>query len=300
MISAVVCTYNRERFLEECLESIANQTLGQQYFEIIIINNNSTDRTEAISKTYIDKYPDLNIYYFIETNQGLSYARNRGVKESKGDLITFIDDDATLDKNFLEQSYQFFKLQPEVEAIGGKILLNFEDTPPKWYNIYLSPLLGYFNMGDKVKRFPKNNYPRGSNMTFRARVFEKYGMFNTELGRKGENLEGGEEKDIFSRLHKQNESVYYVPEAIVHHAVPVERTTQEFIRKQAFGTGVSERNRIKNSGFSVKLRKIISELWKWSASILLFVLSLLGLNPTKGVMIIFWKSFYLITHIKIA
>ncbi|MEL6321748.1 MAG: glycosyltransferase family A protein, partial [Cyanobacteria bacterium J06626_14] len=81
LISLIVCTYNRDKFLDDCLASISEQSLNKEHFEVILVNNNSTDGTADIIKKYEDRnYP--NWRFFVEKQQGLSYARNRGMAEA--------------------------------------------------------------------------------------------------------------------------------------------------------------------------------------------------------------------------
>lgn len=287
MITATISTYNREKYLPGVLDSLARQTLDNSLFEIVLVDNNSPGNTKEIADKFTADHPELDFSYHIETNQGLSYGRNRGIKEGKGKYITFIDDDAFLADDYLEKIYNYFENHSNVAAIGSKILLHYEDVVPDWENKYLNSLLGYFNLGDEEMEFPKNNYPRGSNMSFRMDVFEKVGDFNVELGRKGGNLAGSEEKDIFKRIYEYPElKVVYIPDAIVYHCVPIERTTTEFIKKQALGTGRSERIRVKNEGTSSVLKRYFQEFIKWGGSLVLYVMYLFRGQVAKGKMIV--------------
>lgn len=294
MITATISTYNRERYLPQVLDSLKRQTLDKSLFEIVLVDNNSPGNTKEITEQFIADNPDLDVTYHLETNQGLSYGRNRGISEGKGKYITFIDDDAFLSEDYLEKIYQYFEEDESVAAIGSKILLHYEDIIPKWENKYLNSLLGWFDQGDEHKEFPKNDYPRGSNMSFRMDVFEKVGDFNVELGRKGNNLAGSEEKDMFKRIYAHpNIRVIYVPDAVVYHCVPIERTTTEFIKKQALGTGRSERVRVKNIGVGATIKRWFIEWFKWGASFILWFVYLFKGQAAKGNMIVrfrWWVS----------
>src|SRR5678810_355900 len=92
-ISLIICTYNRDMFLPDALESIKNQSFDKSEIELIIVDNNSTDNTASISKKFISQNPSLNIKYCFEEQKGLSFARNRGVAEANGSIITYVDDD---------------------------------------------------------------------------------------------------------------------------------------------------------------------------------------------------------------
>ena len=91
-VSVIVCTYNREPFLLKTLEALATQTVSDKLFEIVLIDNNSKDRTAEICSDFKEKYAELNFSYILESKQGLSFARNRGLDEAKGELLVFIDD----------------------------------------------------------------------------------------------------------------------------------------------------------------------------------------------------------------
>ncbi|MCG8577489.1 MAG: glycosyltransferase [Flavobacteriales bacterium] len=286
MISATISTYNREKYLPGVLKSLKEQTLSNDLYEIVLVNNNSPGNTKEIAEQFIAENPQLKISYHLETKQGLSHGRNRGIEESSGKYITFIDDDAFLADDFLEKTYQFFEENQDVSAIGGPIFLHYEDIVPSWENKYLNSLLGYFNLGTEQKVFPKSDYPRGSNMSFRMDLFEKVGMFNVDLGRKGNNLMGSEEKDIFQRVYAHDLKVVYVPTAKVYHCVPIERTTSEFIKRQALGTGKGEWIRVKDEGGISPLRRVFQEIFRWGASFILFFLFTLKGQVAKGSMIV--------------
>jgi GT2 family glycosyltransferase len=284
-ISAIISTYNRARFLPGLFDSLKGQTLPPDQFEILIINNNSIDETELLSREFADNSEKINVRYFTETNQGLSYARNRGIKEAVHELVTFIDDDALPAEDFLEKTVLFFDKHPEAGAAGGKILLQFMDMKPDWYNRFLSPLLGYFSYGDRTRLF-KHNYFRGSNMTFRKSLFDTCKPFDTRLGRFGEDLTGGEEKELFYRLKNNGIQLWYIADAVVYHLVPAERTTVDFIREQAIGTGRGKRIQAQIEGTSSLIKTLMSEDLKWAASIFISLFYFITFRFRKGIMII--------------
>lgn len=287
-ISVAICTYNREKYLPQLFASIVAQTLEPQRFEILLIDNNSPGNTRELFEKFIESHPTFTAHYFLETSQGLSHARNRSIQEAKAPLITFLDDDAFIAPNYLETLVQQFQEFPECGAIGGPIHLHYEEVKPSWENPYLNSLLGYFDQGTQAFFFEKD-YPRGSNMAFRTSVFERTGRFNVELGRIGKRMYGGEEKDLFNRIYQASIPVRYVPKAMVYHCVPLERTTFDFIKKQALGTGVSERLRSKNEGTISYVKRLTSEGIKWLGSIVLWFLYAIRGHLAKGNMILFFR-----------
>jgi glucosyl-dolichyl phosphate glucuronosyltransferase len=284
MVSVIICTYNRERYIFQALKCLAEQSLAPKDFEIVIVNNKSTDNTGAIAKKFVDENPRLQVRYIEEHSQGLSFARNRGISESHGDLIVFIDDDAFAKRDFLAGIKSFFEKHPDASAIGGKIVPEFESCRPDWMSDYLLPLVAAIDLGEGVIEFPKNKFPLGANMSFRRNLFQKYGTFNTELGRKGNNLLGSEEKDLFMRLKKDGLKIYYFPEASVRHIIPDSRLSMEYIRKQAIGVGQSERTRVKTEGGV--FAKIIDESVKAGGTVILSLGYLLSFQPAKAFMLL--------------
>lgn len=290
MISLVICTYNREKYLPKVLASILSQT--NTSYEVVVVNNNCTDNSEQICMQFHKDNPTIEFQYHIEENQGLSYARNRGYKESKYELIAYLDDDAFITKNYVENSLIEFK-KNKIDALGGKILLDYEDTPPKWENKYINSILGYFDKGDEEFFFNKKDYPRGSNMVFKKSILEEVSGFNVNLGRTGKNMNGGEEKDIFNKIYALNRKVMYSPVLVVYHTVPLARTKTEFVKKQALGIGYAEKTRTKEIGMGAYMKRLGSEAYKWGGTFgLLFIYSLKG-QFERGWMLIkfrFWIS----------
>jgi len=286
LLSVVLCTYNGEKYISKALNGLKNQALDKKKYEIILINNNSKDKTEAVCREFEASADNIQYRYYFETKQGLSFARNRGIAESKGDIIIFLDDDAYPTFNYLLSIFDFFNKYKDVAAIGGKIVPDFETQRPHWMSDFLLPLVSVIDLGEAIVEFLKKKYPIGANMAFRKQVFEKYGNFNPELGRCGEGMEGGEEKDIFQRIRLNNEHVFYVPGAMVYHIVPNKRLSMEYIRKQSLGVGKSEILRVYKKGSMHILRSAFIELIKWAVSLILFFFYFITLRFLKGTMII--------------
>ena len=94
MLSIIICTYNRDQFLYDALRHVAVNDYPTEEYEIVLVNNNSTDTTESECQRFAADFPQVQFRYFVETKQGLSHARNRGIDESRGDVLVFLDDDS--------------------------------------------------------------------------------------------------------------------------------------------------------------------------------------------------------------
>ena len=267
------------------LKSLADNTLPVQQYEIVLIDNNCTDNTRDECERFARNYPDISFRYFVETNQGLSHARNRGIKESFGDILVYVDDDALVNKEYLKSYHDFFESHPGIDAAGGPIIPKYETEEPAWMSHFTKPLItGYKYLGDKTKEFPKNDYPGGGNAAYRACVFEKVGLFNVELGRKGDSLVGAEEKDIFDKMTTLGMRFYYLPESILYHIIPEKKLGKEYFDRLTYSIGKSERMRTLKIGLWKYTKRLFSEMIKWIASIVLCIFHTLKGCPKKG-----WK-----------
>ncbi|MBK6263780.1 glycosyltransferase [Marivirga sp. S37H4] len=298
MVSVIVCTYNREKYLPDCLKHLSRQTKQTDGYEVLIIDNKSTDSTALIAKEFIVTNPDIEIRYYLEENQGHTFARNRGIKESRGEILTFIDDDAFVDVDFVKNIQDYFDTNREVQALGGKIKPVYEVEEPKWMSKYLLTLVSAIDLGNQPKAFGGNKFPIGANMSFRKRVFKKYGPFNVELGRRAEGLEGGDEKEMFLRMKKNNEIIHYVPSVKIDHIIPEKRTKIEYIKGLGIGVGRSERKRLKGSSLNEKAEKFMSELIKVSGTFVLFFIYLLKFRFQAAAMLVKFRFWVLKGYLK--
>lgn len=289
-LSVVICTYNREKYLQIILDSVKRQSASNSDFEIIVVNNNSKDNSEAVCKQFEADNADINFKYALETNQGLSYARNTGISLSEGTVIAFVDDDAYMHDDYVLNNVTFYDEHSQAVASGGKCELYYEGEEPKWGNKYMNTLFGLYDRGPKTILF-KKGYPYGLNMSFKHDLLNEVGVFDPLLGRTGDNMNAGEEKDLFSRIKKVSNQIFYTPDVIVIHAVPVFRTETAFIEEQARWIGKSKRMIAQKSKGEV-LKVFGIELFKWAGSFVLFFKYLLT-RPQASFMLLrfrFWVS----------
>lgn len=290
-VSFIICSYNRAGYLDDTLQSLMDSGLSSQPAELLIIDNNSTDSTPEVVKSYQQQYAkDGNtIRYIKETEQGLSHARNRGIKEAQAPCVVFLDDDIQATEKLISRWVSFFSSNPNALAAGGKIHVQFDDPRPDWMSHYLLPLLGHHDLGDSPRKYPKNKYPFGGNMGFRKNIFDLLGGFNTELGRKGSQLKASEEKEFFRRIRAENIDIYYLPEAKLFHRVNKKRLTEEYIRRQAVGLGESIALQVQNEP-NQRTEQIVRELLKIIATFLLFFPYAFTLQLPKALMLIKFRK----------
>ncbi|MFP8490143.1 glycosyltransferase [Gracilimonas sp. Q87] len=293
-ITFIICTYNRAAYLDDTLHSMLQQNFNEGSVEILVVDNNSEDDTDVIVKNFMDRDASsrITISYCLEKEKGLSHARNRGINEAKTDNLVFIDDDILATKGFISNWLSFFQNYGEFNAAGGKIHVQFDESKPKWASHFLLSLFGHHNLGNKIKSYPPNKYPFGGNMGFRRHIFSKAGKFNTDLGRKGKKLTANEEKDLFNRIKALDEPILYLPDAALYHRIGEERATKEYIRKQAEGMGRSISTQVQGSS-KRKVKHFLTEIFKTSVSLGLFVVYLFGFSPSKGFMLLKFRYWIL-------
>lgn len=285
MLSIIICTYNREKYIGPLLESIAKNDYPKNDYEILLVDNNCTDNTRSVCENFVKSHPDIIFRYVIETEQGLSAARNKGIKEAKGEIIIYVDDDALVDTNYIRSFAEHFIAHPETMAAGGPIEPLYETEEPLWMSPYTKALLtGWMNYGDYVREYPQGRYPGGGNAAYRKKVFDKIGLFNTELGRKGSALLASEEKDIFDKMHSLGMKIEYLPTPILHHIIPQVKLEKPYFERLTRQIGESERMRTLAISRSKYLKRLASEVVKWCGTLVLLVVYTLQGTPMKG-----WK-----------
>lgn len=282
MLSVIICTYNRSKYIYNVLESLAKGTLPPEEYEIVLIDNNCTDNTSSELDRFAVDWPQVQLRRFVETHQGLSYARNRGIREAKGDVLIFLDDDAFPGPDYLSNIKSVLGSNPHINCFGGEIVPQFEDgQTPEWLCDWNLSWVSGLKMRGGIREFTKG-YPIGANMGFRKAVFKDCGLFNTSLGRSKGNLMGGEEKDIFQRIENAGYKIHYIPEIEVRHMIPPSRTTLEYIAKLGQGVGMSERIRCKALGTPAYIGRLFSEIVKWGATLVLWLKFILQGKPACG------------------
>jgi GT2 family glycosyltransferase len=285
-ISIIICTYNRDPYIYRSLQQLAENNFRPDAYEIVLVNNSSTDGTERECRRFEADFPSLPFRYFVEANQGLSHARNRGIAEAQGDMLVFLDDDAFVVKSYLQNLQRYLQHYPDLAAFGGKIKPLYEaGVEPKWMSKWTLSWVSAIDLGEKVVPFAGKQFPIGANMGISKKTIELVGNFNTKLGRSKKNMMAGEEKDIFNRIKSIGGQIFYFPDVEVQHVIPESRTTTDYIVRMGQGIGQSEKLRTQSLSQSQYLKRLVSEGVKWAASAVLCAGFALRLKPQKGWML---------------
>ena len=281
-LSLIIATYNRAAQLVTALESLAVQTAQAESWECIVVDNNSADDTAQRFAEFVSSRQLSNFRIVAESRQGLSHARNRGIAESRGVYIAIIDDDEYVNEGFVEAYISFFDSHPGYSAAGGRVIAQYpsgrrpKEIPPLVEQALANPM----DFGAEVCEFPAGKIPAGGNMAFRRETLLHYDCFNPSLGRTGQQLTGGEESDLFERMQADGVKFAYVHDAVIWHVIPPSKLTPDYLRRLAFGTGISQRRRAELHNRVGRL--YIGECAKWAATLLLACWYTFTLRPERG------------------
>lgn len=246
-LSVGVCVYNKEKEIPNALQSLAEQTISKDLFEIIVVDNNSTDNTEAVVKEFINNHPELNIKYFKEINQGVSYARNRCYKEASGNYIVYFDDDEIAFKDWLQNFYDSIKKHPEAVILAGKVIVKYEDPEfAKIADSYIDNWFANYEYGNeeiilskKLIDEKKIDYPIAGNMAIKMTYIKEVNGFDTDLGRSENLMLGGEETKFTKDALENGKIAIYTPQSAVHHMVIKKRCSMDFLKMKHFQQGMT-------------------------------------------------------------
>ena len=228
-ITVVICTYNGAARLRRALESLTKVEGTAAYsWHVLVVDNNSSDHTKEVVHSFIDNSV-IDLSYCFEGRQGLSFARNAGVKRALGKIVAFIDDDIVVHPDWLGHIFEAFRNQ-DVAVVGGAILPIWPAPRPSWLTEKLYNTLALLDHGVE-DAFLDNEDLWGANLALRTNVIKTHGMFDTSLGRIGEKLFSGEETDLLRKIRTGGGKLFYCAKAKVFHYIPAERMQKRYFRR---------------------------------------------------------------------
>jgi glycosyltransferase involved in cell wall biosynthesis len=240
----VVCTYNRAELLVDVLQSLSEQTLDSSEYEVIIVDNNSTDGTRAVAERFVVNHG--NVRYCFEPRQGLSYARNRGWQEARGDYVGYIDDDGKAPAQWLAVAKGIIKeISPAV--FGGPFYAFYNTPKPRWFKDTYSS----HEHGNRARALGEHEYLDGLNMFLRRRLLQAKG-FDPALGMSGDEIAYGEETAWMLQIREKMPDIliYYDPDLYIHHLVRASKMTLRGIARHRFASGRYEYQVFRNGSSS--------------------------------------------------
>jgi glucosyl-dolichyl phosphate glucuronosyltransferase len=237
-ITVGICTWNRARLLDLTLgRMISMRVPGGVSWELLVVNNNSTDDTEKVLKSYKDRLPLRTLF---EATPGKSYALNRAVDEARGDLIIWTDDDVLVDSDWLAAYATAVDRWPTASFFGGPIEPCFDGEPPGWLRQVFPKVAVAFaalNLGKEPCELTHKGLPFGANLAIRTEV-QRRSLYDLHLGPRPNSSMRGEETAMLQAIVRDGLSGRWVPDARVEHFIPRARQTKLYLRKYYYGQGL--------------------------------------------------------------
>ncbi len=231
LICIVVCTYNRGYILIECLNSLVHQTLGKEAFNVLVVDNNSSDNTREVGLDFAQRYTHFS--YTLEENIGLSNARNRGYQEANATWIGYLDDDAKAHTNYVERALWIMN-NYNFDAFGGRYLPWYKYGKPRWIPENFGT---NGRLLDTIGVLPEGNISGGVSF-FKKHILQEMGGFPTELGMSGKKMSYGEETLLLVRMRQAGHTVGFDPDLNIDHLVNTYKLSPWWIIKSFYKKGI--------------------------------------------------------------
>ncbi|MFC1960135.1 glycosyltransferase [Chloroflexota bacterium] len=214
IFSVAICTYNRADLLPGILDDLTKQNTPIETYEVLIIDNNSSDQSATIAQQYCAEH--ANSRYIFEAKQGLSHARNRAWQEAQGVYLAYTDDDCRIPTDWLATA-QIITEQYNPVIFGGPYQAFYIDRPIWVKDSYWSSL----GRVESAGWLPNNRYLSGGNLFIKKSILIELQGFTPELGVYGKKKYFGEETDFEIRVRKTYPDLkfYYDPALCVGHLV---------------------------------------------------------------------------------
>ncbi|MBD2439456.1 hormogonium polysaccharide biosynthesis glycosyltransferase HpsE [Nostoc sp. FACHB-110] len=241
--TVAIPTYNGVNRLPQVLERLQTQIcLNNINWEIIIVDNNSTDGTAQLIKDYQHNWPKyLTLHYYFEPEQGLAFARNKAIQEAKSELVGFLDDDNLPANNWVISAYEFGKKNQKAGAYSSQIHGRFEVEPPA----QLRPILFYLAINERgsqpiLYEPQKKGFPPGAGLVIRRQVWKEYVPNRLFLvGRVGNSFLAGEDAEALSYIYQAGWEIWYNPAMVIEHIIPPWRLEKSYFISLLRGIGLS-------------------------------------------------------------
>jgi glycosyltransferase involved in cell wall biosynthesis len=243
-LSVVIGTYNRAHLLAGTLGALAaQQAPASLEWEIVVVDNNSTDST-AQAVAAFSPTTGTPVRYAFERRQGISNARNRGIREAQGSILAFTDDDVLPAPDWVSGVAAAME-RWDAHGVGGRILPRWESERPRWLIENRRPLrlLALMEHAESAwLALPLKPHPQvwGANMAFRRELFDRVGEFDPRRGVMGERLLRGEESDLIERALDLGLKIAYDPTLTVFHRIGPDRMRKAYFRRLEFESARGE------------------------------------------------------------
>jgi glycosyltransferase involved in cell wall biosynthesis len=237
LITAIICTRNRARQLDLCLRSVLRQTLPREQYEVLVIDNGSSDDTPSVCAAYAA----AGVRCVVEPVPGLSRARNTGWREAQAPVVGYLDDDGQASEGWLQGALSaFHDVKPTPAWAGGPIDLDWHSPRPSWLVESMQECLGALDLGNQPRWLELNERLGGGNSFFPRALLAELGGFDERLGRIKTLLLSGEETQLQRRIEARQGRLYYHPAIRMLHDVPQERVQPAFFYRRYYWGGITD------------------------------------------------------------
>lgn len=229
-VSIIIPTYNRAGIIGQTIGSCISQNYPKDSFEIIIVDNNSSDNTKKVIEEWIQK-SDIPIRYILEQRQGAHFARNTATKQATSEILYFTDDDMIADKDMLMNLVKVFDLDYNIAVVGGKVLPKWEFDPPEWLIKYFKN--GALSLIDKSEKLIIASYDLGiysCHQAIKRSILIECGGFNPDIIK--DKLIGNGETGLNIKILEAGYNFAYTADAVTYHMIPRSRMTQKYLNER--------------------------------------------------------------------
>lgn len=241
--SVAICTFNGGSRLPAVLERLRSQVNTEQIdWEIIVVDNNSTDNTAKVVQSYQENwnlpYP---LKYCFETRQGAAFARQLAIRECQSPLIGFLDDDNLPEADWVAQAYAFGQANPNAGAYGSKIRALYETAPPENFQT-LAPFLAIIDRGDAPLQYLrwKKLLPPSAGLVVRKQAWLESVPDQCVLtGRANGSMLTSEDLEVLSYIQQRDWEIWYNPTMCIEHQIPSWRLEKGYLLALMRGIGLS-------------------------------------------------------------
>lgn len=229
-LTVIICTFNRGNLLNETIPTILRQDVSKDFYNVLIVNNNSTDNTEEIITSFTEKYKNVSTIY--EPLSGVSFARNTGYKNVTTKWIVYLDDDAKAPRNFIKTAIAIANSN-EYDCFGGVYYPWYKYKKPVWFkDIYVSTAECY----NKIDGYKLTHASAGI-MAIKRSILKEFNGFSINLGPKGIKMSYGEETHLQNRILKKGYSIGILPTWHIYHLVNKNKLRFSWFLKNGYTAG---------------------------------------------------------------
>ncbi len=217
--SLAICTHNHRTALQQTLAELKSLNIPSGTWELLIVDNASSDGTSEWLAQGTWRLQHIPCRCVQETALGVANARNRALREAKGEYVVFLDDDETPEQDWLQQIEHIIDLHRPA-AVGGRIRAQLPAKRPAWLSDELLGFLGELDYGPEMQTLTELSRPIFTgNAAFHRQTVLDVGSFDVALGRRGTIQSGGEDTELYRRLVSRGNTVLWAPNAVIHHRI---------------------------------------------------------------------------------